>query len=81
MKTVGAFEAKTYLPALLERVSKGERITITKHGMPVAMLVPIEGAPQENRTKAIQELKAFGRGRKLPKGVSIRELINQGRRF
>ena len=34
------FEAKTHLPQLLERVSRGEEILITKHGQPVAMLVP-----------------------------------------
>ena len=38
METVGAYEAKTHLPKLLERVLKGERITITKHGVPVAVL-------------------------------------------
>jgi len=37
METVGAYEAKTHLPKLLERVLKGERITITKHGVPVAV--------------------------------------------
>ncbi|MFY4731014.1 type II toxin-antitoxin system Phd/YefM family antitoxin, partial [Nitrospira sp. BLG_2] len=41
---IGAFEAKTHLSALLERVSKGETITITRHGVPAAMLVPVEGA-------------------------------------
>ena len=80
MPAVGSFEAKTHLPALLERVAKGERITITKHGVPVAMLVPMEGAPQESRRKVIEELKAFGRGRSLPKGLTIRDLINEGRR-
>ena len=39
MSTVGAYEAKTHLPKLLERVARGERITITKHGLPVAELV------------------------------------------
>ena len=34
METVDAYEAKTHLPKLLERVSKGERNTITKHGVP-----------------------------------------------
>ncbi|MBW2098933.1 MAG: type II toxin-antitoxin system prevent-host-death family antitoxin [Deltaproteobacteria bacterium] len=42
METVGAYEAKTHLPKLLERVIKGERITITKHGIPVAVLQPPE---------------------------------------
>ena len=45
MKTIGAFEAGTHLAALLERVSKGEKIAITRHGVPAAMLVPI-GATQ-----------------------------------
>jgi len=38
--TVGLFDAKTHLFSLVERVAKGERITITKHGTPVAVLVP-----------------------------------------
>ena len=42
MRTIGAYEAKTHLPQLLERVSRGERITITKHGRPVARLVPAD---------------------------------------
>jgi prevent-host-death family protein len=40
--SVGAFEAKTHLSSLLERVEMGEEITITKHGRPVARLVPAE---------------------------------------
>ena len=40
MRSVGAFEAKTHLAALLDAVSAGEQITITRHGRPVARLVP-----------------------------------------
>ena len=40
MRSIGAYEAKTHLPRLLDEVAKGERITITKHGVPVAILVP-----------------------------------------
>ena len=39
--TVGAFEAKTHLSTLLERVERGEEIVITRHGRPVARLAPI----------------------------------------
>mgnify|MGYP002788252429 FL=1 len=39
MITVGAFEAKTRLSALLEKVASGEEVVITKHGKPVARLV------------------------------------------
>lgn len=38
--TLGAFEAKTHLSELLKQVEEGEEITITKHGRPVARLVP-----------------------------------------
>ena len=51
METVGAYEAKTHLPQLLERVAKGETITITKHGVPVAVLTP---PPPENKMTPLQ---------------------------
>jgi prevent-host-death family protein len=37
---IGAFEAKNKLSALLDRVEMGEVIIITRHGKPVAKLVP-----------------------------------------
>ncbi len=40
METIGAFEAKTHLGELLDRVERGESVTITRHGKPVAQLVP-----------------------------------------
>lgn len=79
MPTVGSYEAKTYLPKLLERVAHGEKITITKHGAAVAMLVPVDavkGDPKE----IIKEIKLLRKGRKL-RGISIRELIDEGRRY
>lgn len=81
MSSVGAFEAKTHLPELLERASRGERITITKRGTPVAVLVPAEPRPRKDRKQIIAELKEFGRGRSLKKGTSISDLIKEGRRF
>lgn len=42
MENIGAYEAKTHLPKLLERVSRGESLTITRRGRPVARLVPVE---------------------------------------
>ena len=41
MDTVGSFEAKTHLSALLDRVARGEKFTITRHGIPAALLVPV----------------------------------------
>jgi prevent-host-death family protein len=42
MKTVGTFEAKAHLTRLLERVAAGEQITITRHGTPIARMVPVK---------------------------------------
>lgn len=43
MEQIGAYEAKTHLPRLLDRVARGESLTITRHGRPVARLVPVAG--------------------------------------
>ena len=79
METVGAYEAKTHLPKLLERVSKGERITITKHGVPVALLQPPASLRQMEPKQVIAELRKF-RDKHSLKKLSIRDMIEQGRR-
>ena len=81
MAQVGSVEARAQLPSLLERVQKGERIMITEHGVPVAMLVPVGAGQRKNRREVIQALKAFGRGRTLPEGMTVRDLIEEGRRY
>jgi len=75
---VGAYEAKTHLPALLERVARGERITITKHGRPIARLVPIERTGPDRRRETIERLKRFREGHTLD--VPVKQLISEGRR-
>jgi len=79
MDRVGAYEAKTHLPQLLERVAKGERFTITKHGVPVAVLQTPEGVRDEPVLEVIRQLKAFRAGRGVG-ALTIRELIDEGRR-
>ena len=79
MDQVGAFEAKTHLSEFLDRVQKGERFTITRHGKPVAQLVPVDAIDPDKRRQAIERLKTFSRGRTL--GMSWRELIESGRRY
>lgn len=79
METVGAYEAKTHLAELLERVRRGERITITKHGVPVAVLQPPDGHAKGDPEKVIQELRAL-RSRHPLKGTAIREMMEEGRR-
>jgi prevent-host-death family protein len=58
MLEVGAFEAKNKLSALLDRVEKGEEIVITRHGRPVARLVPsIEGMDRSQAKDALQRMR------------------------
>jgi prevent-host-death family protein len=79
MDAVGAYDAKTRLPELLKRVEKGERITITRHGVPVAVLQPPEIAPRTEPRKTITALRQF-RAKHALDGLTIRELTDEGRR-
>jgi prevent-host-death family protein len=79
MKQVGVYEAKTHLPRLLEQVEAGETITITRHGKPVAKLVPVE-SKRRNIDEIIDEVREFRKGRSLG-GISPKELINEGRKY
>ncbi|MEI2649643.1 MAG: type II toxin-antitoxin system prevent-host-death family antitoxin [Dermatophilaceae bacterium] len=75
--SVGAYEAKTHLPALLAKVERGETVTITRHGKPIARLVPIDVVrPVEDVIREMRELrKGITTG-----GMSIRDMIDEGRR-
>jgi prevent-host-death family protein len=78
--TVGAYEAKTHLSELLEKVEAGEEITITKHGAPVARLVPVKKeATQEERVAAIERIQKLASGLSL-QGLKVKDLISEGRR-
>ena len=81
MESVGSFEAKTHLPQLLERVANGEEFTITKDGKPVARLVPVTASkPKPDVRAAVEAMKQFRKGQTLG-GLSVREMIEEGRRF
>jgi prevent-host-death family protein len=82
MTSVGSYEAKTHLPRLLDRVAKGEKITITKNGKPVAMLVPLPPHEERDIKKVIEEFRAYSKrqGRTLG-DLTFREMIEEGRRY
>lgn len=79
MVTVGAFEAKTHLSTLLERVAQGEEIVITRHGKPLARLVPVAVADRSRVDRAISKLKALRKGCAL-EGLSWQALRDEGRK-
>jgi prevent-host-death family protein len=82
--SIGAFEAKTKFSELLERASRGEEITITKHEKPVARLVPFEKPSRVELATLFQQMANFRAEHPLnPKGlekISYRELIDGGRK-
>ena len=80
----GAFEAKTRFSELIERVNRGEVITITRHEKPVAQLVPFNRPSHAGIQEAFRQLDEIARRHTLnPPGkekISYRELIEAGRR-
>lgn len=72
MAEVTAYEAKTHLPRLLRAVEQGESVTITRHGKPVARLVPFEEQRQAEVAELIERIKILRR--RLPR-VPLDEIL------
>ena len=77
MITVGAYEAKTRLSELLQRVLEGETVTITKHGHPVARIVGVEPAKRPIE-EVLDELERLREGIDL-EGDAVAGYIREGR--
>nr|ABC39608.1 Phd [uncultured bacterium] len=87
MDTTIEREAQTTLAQLLERVAQGERITITENGVPVAVMNSAEPASstrnsdrQREIRQAIEDIKELRKGLTLGPDLTIRDLIEEGRR-
>ncbi len=79
MREIGAFEAKNKLGTLLDLVERGEEVTITRRGKPVARLVPAAGRfDREKARRAAESIIANSKGVTLG-GLKIKDLINEGR--
>ncbi len=76
--TIGAFEAKTHLSELLARVEAGEQVTITKHGRPVARLVPINESGLSRDWQAYWQ-RVDAALVSLPHGSTVKKAIEIGR--
>ena len=90
MPDIGAYDAKTHLPKLLERVQQGERFVITKHGRPVAELVPAATRDAAGIREVIAGMRArrhaladrgVGVATILRPGESLRDLAQSGHRI
>jgi prevent-host-death family protein len=74
---IGAYDAKTHLPRLLDEVAAGKSLTITKHGHPVARLVPVS-ADSGDPAATIAALRSARQGRRRGR-LSVRKMIDEGR--
>ena len=77
--TIGAYEARTHFSELLARVAEGDEITITRHGAPIAYLIPIQRktTPGQRRV-AIEAMRLLAKQHRL-NGLKIKDLIAEGR--
>lgn len=77
---VGAYVAKTHFSELLERVAAGEEITITRHGSPIARLVPVRETPTVDRRRhAIDAMRELARRNQLG-DLRVKDLVAEGRK-
>jgi len=83
MTTMGFYEARTHLSELLDHVAKGGKILITRRGRPAAVIGPPPKESQRDVHDVVQEMLAFRNreGPTLGGKVTLRQLINEGRRF
>jgi prevent-host-death family protein len=78
-KNVGAFDAKTNFSRLLARVVRGESITITRHGTPVARLVPATPSRESaSKSEIVARFKAFARNHRIGR-PGLKALREEGR--
>ncbi len=79
---IGAYDAKTRLAQLLDRVAAGEQFVITRHGRPVARLIPEPGGPDRARARAaVAGIAALRQGIAARlSDTALRALREEGRR-
>lgn len=79
MQTIGSYELKTHLSEVLDAVAHGQTVVVTRHGKPIARIVPDDFALKDQAKQAADGLRNFSRT-ELPAGTTIRDLIDEGRR-
>lgn len=79
MIEVSTYEAKTHLAELLRKVKNGQRVLITKHHIPIAIITPASSQRKRPIKEAIEAIKRFRKGNTL-QGINIKKMIEEGRR-
>lgn len=80
MESFGIYEAKAKLSELVDQAAAGREVVLTRHGEPVAKIVPVGKTGKRERARAMRELLELSRTIKLRRRITWREAINAGRR-
>jgi prevent-host-death family protein len=78
METIGIYEARTRWSEIIDKVGKGDEVTVTRHGVPIARIIPVDSEKRLAVRDAIAAMKEFGRGKSL-RGLSLKKMIKEGR--
>jgi prevent-host-death family protein len=83
MTSIGFYEARTRLSELLDQVGKGKKVLITRRGKPAALLIPPPKEAERNVRDVVREMLEFRdhEGPTVGRKATVRELIEEGRRF
>jgi prevent-host-death family protein len=81
MTSIGCYEARTHLSQLLDQVARGKKVLITRHGKPAAVLGPPPAEETSDARQVIAAMKELRRDNILGEGQSLRDLIEEGRRY
>ena len=76
---VAVYEAKSKLSELLDKVCAGKEVVITRHGEPIARLVPVNAPAVPDCARAVREVRALSKRLNIRTGISLRKLIEDGR--
>lgn len=79
MERIGIYDARSKLSELIERVQSGEEVVLTRHGQPVARLVPEKRRRKGSGAAAVARIRALARRLNI-RDVDVRKLIEEGRR-
>ena len=77
---IGVCEAKTHLSKLLDCVARGENLTITRHGKPVAKLVPVTTGREQTK-EALEQVAELRRHAKLVPLAELMATVHEGHRY
>ena len=80
MEMIGVCEAKTHLSKWLDRVTRGENLTITRHGKPVEKLVPVI-TDREQAKEALEQIAELRRHVKLVPLAELMATVHEGHRY